>query len=141
MAPAGSASAFTNMIDRSRNQLPGDKLRHFTCYGQLGVGNVRATHHAVVALVPGVTVLDFQAVEVVHTGDLVLVTVVQFLGSFVPGEGDLWVVDLNSTLEDSALVLSCLLVSDVLQHRHRLKVEERLSGLVSLCLWSKPVSD
>lgn len=84
---------------------------------------MRATHHAVVALVPGGTVLDLQAVEVVHAGDLVLGTVVQFLGSFVPGEGDLWVVDLNSTLEGSALVLSRLLVSDVLQHRHRLKVE------------------
>lgn len=117
------------MTDGSRNQQSGDKQRHFTCYGQLGAGNVRATHHAVAALVPDVTVLDLQAVEVAHAGDLVLVTVVQFLGSFVPGEGDLWIVDLNSTLEGSALVLSCLLVSDVLQHRHRLKVGECLSEL------------
>lgn len=86
------------------------------CNGQRGGGDVRTTHHAEVALVTGVTVIDLQAVKVAHAGYLVLVALLQPLGSFVPGERDLWVVDLNATLEGGALVLSRLLVSDVLQH-------------------------
>lgn len=77
---------------------------------------MRATHHAVVALVTGVTVVDLQEVQVADAGYLVLVALVQPLGSFVPGEGDLWVVDPNATPEGGALVLSRLLVSDVFQH-------------------------
>lgn len=86
---------------------------------------MRATHHAVVSLVVGLTVVDLQAVEVAHAGHLVLVALLQPPASFVPGEGDLWVVDLDATPEGSALVFSCLLVSDVLQHRHRLKGKQQ----------------
>lgn len=87
---------------------------------------MRATHHAVVALVAVVTVVDLQAVEVAHARYVVLVALVQPLASFVPGEGDLWVVDLNATPEGGAVLLSRLLVTDVLQHQHRLKIEQLL---------------
>lgn len=87
-----------------------------TCHCQLGVGNVGATHHAVVALITWITVVDLQTVEVAHAGYLILVAMVQSLGAFVPAEGDLWVVDLNLTPEGGTLVVGCLLVSNVLQH-------------------------
>lgn len=77
---------------------------------------MRTTHHAVVALVFVLAVLDLQRVAVAHAADLVLVTGVQFLGAFVPGETDLRVVDPDAALEGDALVLRRCLVADVLQH-------------------------
>lgn len=93
-----------------------DNIQSLTCDSQLGVGDVRTTHHTVIALIFGLAVLNLQTVAIAHAADGVLVTVVQFLGSFVPGERDLWVVDLDLALEGGALVLSCPLVTDVLQH-------------------------
>lgn len=91
-------------------------IQSLTCDSQLGVGDVRTTHHTVVALIFGLAVLNLQTVAVAHGADGVLVTVVQFLGSFVPGECDLRVVDPDLALEGGALVLSCPLVTDVFQH-------------------------
>lgn len=91
-------------------------MKSLTCDSQLGVGDVRTTHHAVVALIFGLALLNLQTVAVTHTADGVLVTVVQFLGSFVPGKRDLWVVDQDPALESGVLVLSCCLVTDVFQH-------------------------
>lgn len=104
----------------------GQEVQTLTCDGELGVGDVRTTHHAVVALVFGLAVLDLQTVAVAHAAYGVLVTVVQFLGSFVPGERDLRVVDPDLALEGGALVLSRGLVTDVLQHRDGLKVQKLL---------------
>lgn len=87
-----------------------------TCDGELGVGDVRTTHHTVVALVFVLAVPDLQRVEVAHAADLILVTGVKFLGALVPGEGDLRVVDPNAAPEGDRLVLCCRLVADVLQH-------------------------
>lgn len=86
---------------------------------------MRPTHHAVVALVFHLAVLDFQVVAVPHTADVILVTLVQFLGALVPGESDLWVVDLNLALKGGTLVLSDGLVRDVLHHRDRLSMRNR----------------
>lgn len=90
--------------------------RTLTCDGELGVGDVRATHHPVTALIFGMAVLDFQAVAVAHAADVILVAVVQFLGTFVPGQSDLRVVDLDLALEGGGLVLRRRLISDVLHH-------------------------
>lgn len=86
---------------------------------------MRTTHHAVVALIFGHTLLDLQTMAVSHAADLVLVAVVQFLGAFVPGETDLRVVDPDLALEGRALVLSCRLVSDVLHHGDGLRIENQ----------------
>lgn len=59
---------------------------------------------------------------VAHAADVILVAVVQFLGAFVPGESDLWVVDADSAFEGGTFVLSCCLVADVLHHSDGLKV-------------------
>lgn len=77
-------------------------------------------------LVFSLTALDLQNMAVAVTADLILVIAVQFLGSFVPGDGDLWGVDLDPTLKGSGLVLSRDLVSNVLQHRDWLRVQKLL---------------
>lgn len=87
-----------------------------TCDGELGVGDVRTTHHPVVALIFGLAVLDSQEVAVALTADLVLAAVVQFLGSLVPGQSDLWVVDPDLALEGGRLVLRSRLIADVVAH-------------------------
>lgn len=83
---------------------------------------MRTTHHAVVALIFDLAVVDLQIMAVAHAADAVLVTVVQFLGALVPGQSDLWVVDPDLALEGGTLVLSRRLVSDVLQHSDGLKI-------------------
>lgn len=83
---------------------------------------MRTTHHAVVALIFDQAVLDLQVMVVPNAADLILVTVVQFLCALVPGECDLWVIDLDLTLKGDALVLRGRLVADVLDHRDGLRV-------------------
>lgn len=102
---------------------------------------MRSAHHAEVALIFGRAVLDPQLVAIAKAADLVLVAVFQLLGAFVPGERDLRIVDADAALEGGALVLSCCLISDVLQHGDRLKIQvtviinsERLSKYFRLGL-------
>lgn len=94
---------------------------------------MRTTHHTVVALIFGLAVVDVQAVAVAHAADVVLFTVLQFLGSFVPGERDLRVVDPDLALKCGALVLSSGLVTDVLQDRDGLKVKEVVRRTFGIC--------
>lgn len=96
------------------------KAETLTCDSELGAGAVRTTQNAVVALIFDLAVLDLQIMAVAHAADVIFFAVVQFLGTFVPGESNLWVVDLDLALKGGALVLSCFLVTDVLQHRYRL---------------------
>lgn len=84
---------------------------------------MRTTHHAVVALIFDLAVVDLEIMAVARAADAVLVTVVQFLGTLVPGQSDLWVVDTDLALESGTLVLSRCLVSDVLQHSDGLKIQ------------------
>lgn len=84
---------------------------------------MRTTHHTVAALIFDLAVVDLQIMPVAHTADAVLVTVVQFLGALVPGQCDLWVVDLDLALEGGALVLSRRLISDVFQHSDGLRIQ------------------
>lgn len=74
------------------------------------------TDHPVVALVGRLALLDLQQVAVATDADVVLVTSVQFLCAFVPGQGDLWVVDLDLALEHCLLVGEDGLIRDVLHH-------------------------
>lgn len=62
-----------------------------------------------------------QTVAITIAAYVVLLTVLQFLGAFVPGDHDLWVVDLDLALKCGTLVFSCGLVTDVLQDRDRLQ--------------------
>lgn len=94
---------------------------------------MRTTHHAVVALIFDLAVLDLQIMAVAHAADVILVTVVQFLGALVPGQSDLWVVDPDAALEGGALVLSCRLVRDVLHDRDRLGIQNQFE-LFHQCL-------
>lgn len=114
--------------DRRTDRCPsertgGSHTQTLTCDGELGIGDMRTTHHAVVALIFGLAGLDLQVMAVAHAADVVLVAVVKFLGAFVPGERDLRVVDLDLALKGGALVLGRCLVSDVLHHRDRLRVQ------------------
>ena len=84
---------------------------------------MRTTHHAVVALIFDLAVVDAQIMALAHAADVILVAGVQSLGAFVPGEGDLRVVDPDLALESDALVLSRRLVADVFHHRDGLRVE------------------
>lgn len=63
-----------------------------------------STHHPVVALISGLAVLDLQQVAVATDADVILSACVQFLSPLVPGQGDLWVVDLDLTLKHCLLV-------------------------------------
>lgn len=82
---------------------------------------MRTTHQPVVALVSVLAVLDLQNVAVTTDADVILVTVVQFLGALVPGQGYLRVVDGDLTLKHSLLVDKGSLVTDVFHHRYRLQ--------------------
>lgn len=62
-----------------------------------------------------------QTVAQTHAADVVLFTVLQFLGAFVPGDYDLRVVNPDLALKCGPLVFSRGLVTDVLQDRDRLK--------------------
>lgn len=84
--------------------------------GELGAGDVRPTDHPVVALVGRLAVLDLEQVAVAADADVVLVVGVQFLGALVPGQGDLWVVDLDLALKHRHLVGEDGLIGDVLHH-------------------------
>lgn len=103
-----------------------DRRRHdwtLTSDGELGVGDVRTADHAVVALIFHLAVLDLQIMAVTHAADVILVAVVQFLCALVPGQSDLWVIDSDLTLERGGLVLCTDLVTDVLDHRNRLRTK------------------
>jgi len=97
-----------------------------TCDGELGVGDVRTTHHAVAALVFDLAALDAQRVEVSGAADVVLVARVQLLGTFVPGEADLRVVYPDLALEGGTLVLGRRLVADVLNHGDGLRIQDQV---------------
>ena len=93
-------------------------MGHFTAWrltgdGKSGVGDMRATHHAVVALVLITALLDSEVVVIPHHTNVILVTVVQLLGALVPGQGDLRVVDDDLALKGGHLLLSSSLVTDV----------------------------
>lgn len=77
---------------------------------------MRPTHHPVAALVFGLAALDAQTVQLAGADDVILVSGVQFMGAFVPGETDLRIVDPDPALKDGALVLRRLLVADVLDN-------------------------
>lgn len=94
---------------------------------------MRTTHHTVVALIFGLAFVDVQAVAVAHAPNVVFFTVLQSLGSFVPGECDLRVVDPDLALKCGALVLSSGLVTDVLQDRDGLKVKEVFRRTFGVC--------
>lgn len=81
--------------------------------GELGTGDVRPTDHPVVALVRRLALLDLEQVAVATDADVILVVGVQFLGAFVPGQGDLWVVDLDLALKHCLLVGEDGLIGDV----------------------------
>ena len=74
---------------------------------------MRATHHAVVALVLITALLDSEVVAIPYHTNVILVTVVQLLGALVPGQGDLRVVDGDLALKGGHLLLSSGLVTDV----------------------------
>lgn len=82
---------------------------------------MRPTDHTVVALVSGLAVLDLQHMAVASDADVVLVAAVQLLRALVPGQGDLWVVDLDLTLKHGVLVGEGALVGDVIHHSDRLQ--------------------
>ena len=82
---------------------------------------MRATHHAVVALVLITALLDSEVVAIPYHTNVILVTVVQLLGALVPGQGDLRVVDGDLALKQSLLVDEGRLVTNVFHHRHRLQ--------------------
>lgn len=94
-----------------------------TCYGEFGIGDVRTTHHTVVALIFDLAALNLQTVAVAHTADLIFIAVFQFLCSLVPGQRDLWVVYLDLALKHCCLVLWGCLIRDVFQHRDRLRTK------------------
>ena len=88
--------------------------------GELSAGDVRPTDHPVVALVGRLAFLDFQQVAVTGDADVILVTGVQFLSALVPGQSDLWVVDLDFTLQHCVFVGFDGLITDILHHSDRL---------------------
>lgn len=102
---------------------------------------MRTTHHAVVALIFGLAVVDVQAVAVAHAPDVVLFAVLQSLGSFVPSKRDLRVVDPDLALKCGTLVLSSGLVTDVLQDRDGLKVKEVVRRTFGICKWHADLSE
>lgn len=61
-----------------------------------------------------------------HAADVVLFAVLQFLGAFVPGDRNLWVVNPDLAFKCGNPVFSCGLVADVLQNGYRLKGETGL---------------
>lgn len=95
-----------------------------THYGELGAGDMRPTDHPVVALVRRLAVLDLEQVAVTADADVVLIAGVQFLCALVPGQGDLWVVDLDLTLEHCFIVGEDGLIRDVLHHGDRLQEQQ-----------------
>lgn len=84
--------------------------------GELGAGDVWSTHHPVVALVRQLTLLDSEQVAVAADADVIFVPGVQLLRSLVPGQRDLWVVDLDLALEHRVLIGEDRLVGDVLHY-------------------------
>lgn len=105
-----------------------------TCYGEFGVGDVRTTHHTEVSLIFDLAVPNLQIVAVAHTADLVFITVLQLLRSLVPGQRDLWVVDLDLALKRCCLVLCGCLVRYVFHHRHRLRTKTSIM-IISIYYW------
>lgn len=83
-----------------------------------------ATYNTVVALVFGLTLLDLQNVTVTNNVDFVFFIVVKLLSSLVPGQGDLWKVDLDVTLKGGNLVGDCRLICYVLIHGDRLQTNK-----------------
>lgn len=90
--------------------------------GELSARDVWSTDHTIVALVRRLAILDLEQVAVTTDANVVLVAGVQFLGALVPRQSDLWVVDLDLTLEHCVIVGEDGLIGDVLHHGHRLQV-------------------
>lgn len=93
--------------------------------GELGTGDVRPADHPVVALVRRLALLDLEQVAVSTDADVVLLVGVQFLGAFVPGQGDFWVVDLDLALKHRLLVGEDGLIGDVLHHGDGLQERQK----------------
>lgn len=85
---------------------------------------MRPTDHPVVALVGHLTPLDLEQVAVAADADVVLVGGVQFLGALVPGQGNLWVVDLDLALKHRLLVGEDGLIRDVPHHGDGLRGQQ-----------------
>lgn len=62
---------------------------------------------------------------VTNNFNLILVTCIKFLGSFVPGQRYLRVVDFDLTFKHSVFVGNCSLVSDVSDQCYRLRVKDK----------------
>jgi len=95
--------------------------------GELGAGDVRPTHHPVVALVGRLAPLDPEQVAVTADADVVLIAAVQLLRALVPGHRDLGVVDLDLALEQRVLVGEDGLVGDVLHYSDRLRSDDTVN--------------
>lgn len=95
---------------------------------------MRPTDHPVVALVGRLAPLDLEQVAVATDADVILVAGVQFLGALVPGQGDLWVVDLDLTLKYRLLVGKDGLIGDVLHHSDRLQERQEIISLKFMLL-------
>lgn len=91
---------------------------------ELGAGDVRPADHPVVALVGSLAPLDLEQVAFATDADVILVIGVQFLGALVPGQGDLWVVDLDLALKHCLLVGEDGLIGDVPHHGDRLQEQQ-----------------
>ena len=79
------------------------------------------TYNPVIAAVTRLAVLDLQYVAITDNFDLVFIIRVKLLCALIPGQCDLWVVDLDLTFKHSLLVNDCCLISDVSHKSNRLK--------------------
>lgn len=87
---------------------------------QFGTGDMWATHNSVISLISGLATFDLQDVTIAHNFDFVLVTAVKFLGSFIPGQCDFRVVNLDLTFKNSIFRNGSRLVCDITHHSDRL---------------------
>lgn len=92
--------------------------------GELGAGDVRPTHHPVVALVGRLAPFDLEQVAVAADADVVFVVCVKLLRALVPGQRDLWVVDLDLAFKHRLFVGEDGLVGDVLHYGDRLQTQQ-----------------
>lgn len=89
--------------------------------GELGAGDVGPTHQPVVALVRCLALLDPEQVALTADTDVILVAAAQLLGALVPGQRDLWVVDLDLALKLCLFVHEDRLIGYVGYHSDRLQ--------------------
>lgn len=86
---------------------------------------MRPADHPVVALVRHLALLNLEQVSVTTNADVVFFSGLQFLGALVPGQGDLWEVDLDLALKDHLLAGEDGLVRDVPHHSDGLQEQQQ----------------